>query len=94
MSTLTTFRPAGAAVHSTQAETVYAALSAAIMSGELAPGAKLSEPVLADQLGVSRAPVREAIRRLQERGIVVHVVNQGARVVSPTIGDFGPVRRP
>lgn len=88
MSTLTTFRPAGTTGQSTQAETVYAALSAAIMSGELPPGAKLSEPVLADQMGVSRAPVREAIRRLQERGIVVHVVNQGARVVSPTIGDF------
>lgn len=73
---------------SNQSATVYANLSAAIMKGEILPGAKLSEPAIAEQMGISRAPVREAIRRLQERGIVVHVVNQGARVVAPSLQDF------
>ncbi|WP_218014162.1 GntR family transcriptional regulator [Rubellimicrobium roseum] len=71
-----------------QSGLVYEALSAAIMKGELAPGAKLSEPAIAEQLGVSRAPVREAIRRLQERGVVHHTANQGARVVAPTLEQF------
>lgn len=73
---------------STQSGTVYETLTAAIMKGEIRPGSKLSEPAIAEQLGISRAPVREAIRRLQERGIVTHVANQGVRVVSPTLDDF------
>jgi DNA-binding GntR family transcriptional regulator len=67
---------------------IYEALSRAIMTGEIAPGEKLSEPAIAEQMGVSRAPVREALRRLQELGIVTHVANQGARVVSPTLDEF------
>ncbi len=71
-----------------QSVSIYEALSHAIMTGDIAPGAKLSEPAIAEQMGVSRAPVREAIRRLQERGIVTHVANQGVRVVSPTLDEF------
>jgi len=71
-----------------QSTPIYDKLSAAIMSGELPPGTKLSEPAIAERYGISRAPVREAIRRLQERGIVTYVLNQGARVVAPTLDDF------
>jgi|HigsolmetaGSP11D_1036233.scaffolds.fasta_scaffold05884_4 DNA-binding GntR family transcriptional regulator len=67
---------------------IYQQLSEAILSGEIRPGEKLSEPVLAQKLGASRAPIREAIRRLQERGLVIHVANHGARVVSPSLADY------
>lgn len=75
-------------MRSNQSATIYETISGAILRGDIPPGAKLSEPVLAEQLKVSRAPVREAIRRLQERGIVVHVPNQGVRVVAPSLADF------
>lgn len=75
-------------MRSNQSAAIYASLTQAILSGAIPPGAKLSEPAIAEEMGVSRAPVREAIRRLQERGIVVHVANQGVRVVSPTLDDF------
>ncbi|MGO4706140.1 GntR family transcriptional regulator [Microvirga sp. 2MCAF38] len=67
---------------------LYEDLTAAILAGELAPGAKLSEPAIARSFGASRAPVREAIRRLQERGLVTYVVNQGARVSQPSAEEF------
>ncbi|KQT46396.1 GntR family transcriptional regulator [Aureimonas sp. Leaf454] len=75
-------------MRSNQAAAIYESLTRAILSGAIAPGAKLSEPAIADEMGVSRAPVREALRRLQERGIVVHVANQGVRVVSPSLDEF------
>jgi DNA-binding GntR family transcriptional regulator len=75
-------------MRSNQADAVYEALTAAIMRGELAPATKLSEPAIAEQMGVSRAPVREAVRRLQERGLVIHIVNRGTRVIAPTLEDF------
>lgn len=67
---------------------VYDDLTRAILTGQLAPGEKLSEPVIARQYGASRAPVREALRRLQERGLVRYVVNQGVRVAEPSAEEF------
>jgi DNA-binding GntR family transcriptional regulator len=69
----------------TLAERVYRRLSAAILAGELAPGSKISEPVLARQYGISRGPLREALHRLQERKLITRSANQGARVVEPSI---------
>lgn len=51
-----------------------------IISGVLEPGQKLSEPELARRFGISRGPVREAVRRLEERKLVVRKPNSGARV--------------
>lgn len=51
-----------------------------IVSGAMAPGTKLSEPDLARRFGVSRGPLREAIRRLEERQLVQCTPNAGARV--------------
>jgi len=62
-------------------------LSEAIVAGTFAAGAKLSEPRLAAQYGVSRGPVREAIRRLEERRLVTRTPRQGVRVVVPTPED-------
>ena len=52
-------------------------LSKAIVSGQLSPGERLSESVVARQLGVSRAPVREAARLLENSGLVTYQPNRG-----------------
>ena len=58
-------------------ERVAALLSKAIIGGKLAPGARLSESVIARDLGVSRAPVREAARLLESSGLVTYAPNRG-----------------
>ena len=54
-----------------------------ILSGHLAPGMKLIESELATRLGVSRNPIREAIGRLEQLGLVVSIPNRGTFVVQP-----------
>lgn len=51
-------------------EQVYRSLRDAIVSGELAPGARLRDQELAERLGVSRTPVREALQRLEDEGLI------------------------
>jgi phosphonate utilization transcriptional regulator len=51
-----------------------------ILAGELAPGDKLNEAALAERLGVSRGPVREAFRALEQSGLVRLEKNRGVRV--------------
>ena len=51
-----------------------------ILVGELAPGAKLAEARLSEKLGVSRGPIREAFRRLEEAGLVRQEKNRGVFV--------------
>ena len=51
-----------------------------ILAGELPPGAKLTEAVLSERLGVSRGPIREAFRRLEEAGLVRQEKNRGVFV--------------
>jgi DNA-binding GntR family transcriptional regulator len=72
-------------VPSTGGEKVYLALRGKILSGELSANSVLREQALAADLGVSRTPVREALRRLDEAGLVTFVPNRGARVVEWTI---------
>ncbi len=64
---------------------VYAALRAAIVRGELEPGRKLSENVLATEFGVSRTPVREALARLRDDQLVRIAPQRGTFVsrISP-----------
>jgi DNA-binding GntR family transcriptional regulator len=57
-------------------------LEAAIIDGTLAPGSKLKEQVLAASLGVSRGPLREAIRRLEGRKLLKRTPNIGVCVVA------------
>jgi DNA-binding GntR family transcriptional regulator len=59
-------------------QTAYARLIAEIESGRLPPGSRLLEVDLAERLGISRTPVREAIKRLETQGLVSHEPNQGA----------------
>ncbi len=67
------------------ADALFTSLSEAIVRGEYAPGAKLSEPRLAAHYGVSRGTLREAIRRLEERKLVQRSPRQGVRVVNPSM---------
>lgn len=59
---------------------VYDRLRAAIVEGRHPPGARLVEQRLAEELAVSRTPVREAVRRLEAEGLVVVERNRGAHV--------------
>ena len=55
-----------------------------ILSGELKPGERLMEIHLADRLGVSRTPIREAIRKLELEGLVTMIPRRGAEVAQIT----------
>jgi|LNFM01.1.fsa_nt_gb DNA-binding GntR family transcriptional regulator len=66
----------------TQSDRVFGLLEAEIVSGRLPMGAKLGEEVLAARLGVSRGPLREALRRLEGRSLVERTAHAGARVVN------------
>ena len=67
-----------------QVQRLFEMMVADIVSGAFAPGAKLNEPELARRFGVSRGPLREAFRRLEERQLVVRIPNAGARVIAHT----------
>ena len=58
-----------------------------IASGELSSGDRINESELATRLGISRGPVREACRSLEEAGLLVSVVNQGVFVREMTLDD-------
>ncbi|MEQ8825598.1 MAG: GntR family transcriptional regulator [Filomicrobium sp.] len=60
----------------------------AIIHGELKPGAKISEKVLCEQFGVSRTPVREALKILSTEGLVQLMQNRGASVTEVTWEDL------
>lgn len=67
---------------STLADNVFEQIRAAIINGELPPGSKVNEPQLSKQYGISRGPLREAIRRLEGCKLVEVKPNAGAKVVS------------
>ena len=66
-------------------DVVFNTLRQAILTGEFLPGERLMEVTLADRLGVSRPPVREAIRKLELEGLVIMVPRRGAQVASITV---------
>lgn len=57
-------------------------LRAAILDGTIVPGEWIRQEEVADRLGASRLPVREALRMLEAEGLTIHVRNKGARVPS------------
>jgi DNA-binding GntR family transcriptional regulator len=68
--------------------TVYSSLRESILNGSLPPGGPLSQVQLASKLGVSRGPLREAVRMLQREGLVEAEVNRRGRVSSFSIEDL------
>ena len=69
-------------------DVVFQTLRQAILRGELKPGERLMEIHLAQKLGVSRTPVREAIRMLELEGLVVMIPRKGAEVAKITVRDL------
>ncbi len=65
-------------------DVVFKTLRQAILTGELKPGERLMEIHLANKLGVSRTPIREAIRKLELEGLVIMVPRRGAQVAQIT----------
>jgi DNA-binding GntR family transcriptional regulator len=66
----------------TRADEAFRQIRAAIVRGDIPPGSKISEASLASQYGISRGPLREAIRRLEGSKLVQIQPNVGAKVVS------------
>ena len=64
----------------TKADDIALVLEEGIVSGEILPGTVLRQEQLSDRFGVSRTPVREALRRLAALGLVSFVPNRGVRV--------------
>ena len=65
-------------------DVVFKTLRQAILTGELKPGERLMEIHLANKLGVSRTPIREAIRKLELEGLVIMIPRRGAEVAEIT----------
>lgn len=65
-------------------DVVFNTLRQAILRGELKPGERLMEIQLANKLGVSRTPIREAIRKLELEGLVLMIPRKGAEVAEIT----------
>lgn len=72
-------------------DVVFFALREAILKGELKPGERLMESVLAAKLGVSRTPIREAMRKLEQEGLVTMTHRRGVEVASITLRDLKDV---
>jgi DNA-binding GntR family transcriptional regulator len=69
-------------------ERVAGAIQAQVLSGAVPVGTRLRQEALAEQFGVSRTPVREALRQLQASGLVELVPNRGAVVRGPTVREL------
>lgn len=72
-------------------EVVFMTLRRRILKGELKPGERLMEISLANQLGVSRTPIREAIRKLEHEGLVEMIPRRGAHVAEITRQELNDV---
>jgi DNA-binding GntR family transcriptional regulator len=72
-------------------DAVFQKLRSAILNGDLAPGTKLSVPVLAQELNVSRSPVREAVQRLTTERLAYEEPRRGCFVVELDADDLIPI---
>ncbi|GMQ64725.1 GntR family transcriptional regulator [Vallitalea maricola] len=72
-------------------DVVFNTLREAILKGELVAGERLMEKQLAERMGVSRTPIREAIRKLELEGLVVMIPRKGAEVAKITHKDIKDV---
>ena len=77
----------------TAQEAVLAEIRRLIVSGELAPGAPVRQEAVAERLGVSRVPVREALKVLEGEGHVVYAAHRGYVVAELSVDDLTEVYR-
>ena len=73
------------------ADQAYEFIRDAIAAGTYTPGSRLREEELADDIGVSRTPIREALRRLDSEGVVEFVPNRGAHVAAWSDQDLAEI---
>lgn len=66
--------------HQTLRERIVDTIREAIINGILSPGTKISEPELAERFGISRTPIREALRQLESEGFITVIPRKGAVV--------------
>ena len=81
--------------HRTLREQIVTSLRESIVRGELIPGQKVTEPELAEKLGISRTPIREAFRQLESEGFLTVMPRKGAVVSSMTkkeVEDFYEIK--
>lgn len=69
-------------------DVIFETLRKAIVSGDIKPGERLMEVSLANQMGVSRTPVREAIRRLEAEGLITMTPRKGTHVAELSVKDI------
>ena len=81
----------GGLERTTTPEGVYRVLRAAILDGTVPPGGQLRERDIATDLGVSRSPLREALTRLEEEGLIVKIPFRGAFVVEVSARDVAEI---
>lgn len=74
--------------HKPLREIVFEELRNLILTGKIEPGTRMMEIELADEMGVSRTPIREAIRKLEEEGLVVIEPRKGAYVSEISVPDI------
>lgn len=69
-------------------EQVNSFIKSKILSGEIKPGEKINEIELSEELGTSRGPVREALRQLEQEGLVSYEANKGCTVTKLTVKEM------
>lgn len=72
-------------------DVVFESIRGAILSGTIKPGERLMEVQMAEKLGVSRTPIREAIRKLELEGLVIMVPRKGVYVADLSVKDITDV---
>jgi len=69
-------------------DSIAEALRGMILSGELGIGVQLKQQALAERFGVSRIPIREALKRLEVEGLIEHVAHQGSVVAAKSVQEL------
>ncbi|MDI6600482.1 MAG: GntR family transcriptional regulator [Thermoanaerobacteraceae bacterium] len=87
------FKPIGQEIFKPVRDIVFEELRNAIFKGELKPNQRLIEEDIAKQMGISRTPVREALRMLENEGLVVHVPRKGVLVTGFSNEDIDEIYR-
>lgn len=84
---------AGFTLPQTTQQAVLAELRRSIVEGRLRPGSRIVQDVLAGQLGVSRVPIREALRTLEGEGLVSYVRQRGYFITRLSLDDLREIQR-
>jgi len=85
------FEPIDVYKYESVRDIVFEKLREAIFKGKLKPNQRLVETSIAEQMGISRTPVREAIRMLENEGLIVHVARKGAVVCGFSQDDISEI---